>query len=58
MQSIYSTETYAYGVSKDIICNKEKNKRNNIKMFTFDYITKEDIKNIIQNGQKFLTIHT
>ena len=26
-------------------------------MFKFDYITKEDIKNIIQVGQKFLTIH-
>ena len=41
MQSIYSTETYAYGVSKDIICNKEKNKRNNTKMFTFDSLQKK-----------------
>ena len=30
MQSIYSIETYAYGVSKDLICKKEKIKRNNI----------------------------
>ena len=27
-------------------------------MFNFDYITKEDKKNIIQIGQKFLTIDT
>ena len=27
-------------------------------MFNFDYIAKEDIKNLIQIGQKFLTIHT
>ena len=31
----------------------------NTKIFDFDYITKEDIKkDMIQNGQKFLTIHT
>ena len=42
MQSIDSIETYAYGPSKDLICKKEKIKRNNIikdyKMFNFDYI--------------------
>ena len=27
-------------------------------MFNFDYITKEDIKEHIETGQKFLTIHT
>ena len=26
-------------------------------MFNFDYITKEDIKNIIEIGQKFMTFH-
>ena len=30
MQSIDSIETYAYRTSKDLICKKEKNKRNNI----------------------------
>ena len=30
MQSIDSIETYAYGMSKDLICKKEKIKRNNI----------------------------
>ena len=30
MQSIDLIETYAYGTSKDLICNKEKTKRNNI----------------------------
>ena len=30
MQSIDSIETYAYVVSKDLICKKEKIKRNNI----------------------------
>ena len=30
MQSIDSIETYAYGMSKDLICTKEKIKCNNI----------------------------
>ena len=30
MQSIDSIETYAYGTIKDLICKKEKIKRNNI----------------------------
>ena len=30
MQSIDSIETYTYRTSKDLICKKEKNKRNNI----------------------------
>ena len=42
MQSIDSIETYAYGLSKDLICKKGKIKHNNIikdyKMFNFDYI--------------------
>ena len=48
MGSIDSIETYAYGISKDLICMKEKIKRNDIinntKMFNFDYINKEDKK--------------
>ena len=30
MQSIDLIETYPYGMSKDLICKKEKIKRNNI----------------------------
>ena len=30
MQSIDLIETYAYGMGKDLICKKEKTKRNNI----------------------------
>ena len=30
MQSIYSIKTYAYVTNKDLICKKEKIKRNNI----------------------------
>ena len=30
IQSIDSIETYAYGMSKDLICKKENIKRNNI----------------------------
>ena len=60
IQSIDSIETYPYGMSKDLICKKEKIKCNNIKnnteMFKFDYTTTEDIKNI-QIGQTILTIH-
>ena len=51
MQSIDSIETYAYGLSKDLICKKGKIKHNNIikdyKMFNFDYIIRA-WKNIIQ----------
>ena len=48
IQSIDSIETYPYGMSKDLICKKEKikcnNIKNNTKMFNFDYTTTEDIK--------------
>ena len=48
MQSIDSLETYGYRMNKDLVCKKEEIKCNNIikqyKMFNFDYITKEDIK--------------
>ena len=30
MQSIDSVETYVYGMSKDLMCKKEKIKHNNI----------------------------
>ena len=33
MQSVGSIERYAYGTSKDLICKKEKIKRNNIKQY-------------------------
>ena len=36
---------HVHGMSKDLICKKERIKRNNIiKQYNFDYITKEDIK--------------
>ena len=48
MQSIHLTETYAYGMKKDPVCEKEEMKFNNIikqyKMFNFDYITRKYIK--------------
>ena len=58
-QSTDSIETYAYGMSKDLLCKKEKTQCNNIikQQFTFDHITKQDIKKHIQISQKFLTIH-
>ena len=47
MRSIDSIKTYAYETSKELICKKEKikrsNRKNNTKMFKFDYITKKDI---------------
>ena len=53
MQSIDSTETYAHGMSKDLVSEKEEIKRNNItkrqKMINFDDVTKEDIKEHNQN---------
>ena len=63
MQSIDLIETYAYGTNKDLISEKEEIKCNNIikqckKMINFDNVTKENIKNIIQIGHKFLLIHT
>ena len=30
MQSLDGIETYAYGTRKDLICKKEKNKRNSV----------------------------
>ena len=47
-QSLDSMETYAHKASKDLVCTKEEIKFNNTlkqyKMFNFDYIKKEDIK--------------
>ena len=43
MESIDFRETYVYGMSKEIIFKKEKIICNT-KIFNFDYITKEDIK--------------
>ena len=49
MQSIDSTETYAYGTSKDLVSDKEEIKCNNIikpykKMINFDDVIKEETK--------------
>ena len=48
MQSIDLIKAYAYGMNKDLVCEKEEIKCNNIikqyKNVNFDYITKEDIK--------------
>ena len=49
MQSIDSTETYAYRTSKDLVSEKEETKCSNImkrykKMINFDDVTKENIK--------------
>ena len=45
MQSIESTETYAYGTSKDLVSEKEDIKCSNIiKRYNFDDITIENIK--------------
>ena len=50
MQSIALIETYAYGTRKDLICQKEKIKRNIIKQYkqykqyNLYCITKEHIK--------------
>ena len=46
MQSIYSIETYAYEIDKDVVCKKEEIKCTNIRKQSF------------QEFQKFLTIHT
>ena len=48
IQSSDSKETYAYGMSKDLVCKKKEIKFNNIKndtkRFDFDHITREDIR--------------
>ena len=44
LQSIESIETHAYRMNKNLACKKEEIKCNNAKIFNFDYITKEDIK--------------
>ena len=45
IQSIDSIKTYAYGMSKVLVCKKEEIRCNNIikqkKMINYDYITKE-----------------
>ena len=43
IQSIDSIQTYKYTMNKDVVCKKEKDK-DNIVMFNFGYITKEDKK--------------
>ena len=62
-KSIDLIETQAYGTSKDLVCKKEEIECNNIikqykNVINFDYITKQDIKNIIQIDYKFPIIHS
>ena len=48
IQSINLIETYAYEMGKELVSKKKETKCNNMikhyKMFNFDYITKEDLK--------------
>ena len=57
MQLIDSIETYAYGMSKDLVSEKEEIKCNNIikryKMINFDDVTKENIKEYNPNWPQF-----
>ena len=55
MQSFVLIETYAYVINTDLVCKKEEIKCN--KMFNFDYITKEDLKEHNPNQPETLTIH-
>ena len=58
MQSIDLIETYAHGTCKELICKKEKIKRDNIiKQYETLIMSQMKIsKNIIQVGWKFLII--
>ena len=58
MQSIALIETYAHGTCKELICKKEKIKRDNIiKQYETLIMSQMKIsKNIIQVGWKFLII--
>ena len=61
MQSFVLIETYAYVINTDLVCKKEEIKCNNkikqYKMFNFDYITNEDLKEHNPNQPETLTIH-
>ena len=56
IQSIDSIETYAYGTSEDIIHVKEIIKRYNTKSLSSITFQTKNLKEHIQNGQKFLII--
>ena len=66
MLSFDSIETYVYGMSKDLVSEKEVIKYDNIikrlKWLTLinntNMLQKKTWKNIIQIGHKFLIIHT
>ena len=63
IQSIDSIKTYAYGMSKDLLSEKEEIKCNNIiilykKLLTLTMWKKKIQKNLIKIGQKFLFIKT
>ena len=58
MHSTDSIETYGYGMSKDLVKEKEEIKCNNItkQLLTLMTLQKKIYKNIIQIGKKFLNI--
>ena len=59
MQSINSIETHGHRTCKDLVCKEKEIKCNNIiKQYKNVYFIKKTQKNMIQIGQKFLTIHT
>ena len=59
MHSTDSIETYGYGMSKDLVKEKEEIKCNNIikQLLTLMTLQKKIYKNIIQIGKKFLNIN-
>ena len=56
-----SIEIHAYRMSKDLVSEEEEIKCNNAikqwKIINFDDVSKENIKNTIPMGYKFLIIH-
>ena len=59
---MHSIEAFAYGISKDLVSEKEEIKCKNMikrykKWLTLMMLQKETQKNIFQIGRKFLIIH-
>ena len=44
MQSIDSRKTYAYGMTKSLVIEKEEIKSNDTKLINFDDVTKKIVK--------------
>ena len=61
MQSIDLIEKYGYEVNKNLVCKKEEINCSNIikqyKMHNFDYIAKEDIKQLNANWLEEIPDH-